>query len=74
MFKRVHRTEIVDEYMATLISDFQKLATLLIELLSDNGVSLKSIQAILQERIKVVNPVRRQHLRYNDLLKARVRD
>jgi hypothetical protein len=65
------RTEI-DEYMATLISDFQKLATSLIKLSKDNGVSEKSLQAILQEGIKAVNPVRRQRLRYNDLLKAKV--
>ena len=65
------RTEI-DEYMATLISDFQKLSTSLIKLSKDNGVSEKSLQAILQEKIKAVNPIRRQHLRYNDLLKARV--
>jgi len=58
--------------MATLVSDFQKLATSLIELLRDNGVSEKSLQAILQKRINAVNPDRRQHLRFNDLPKARV--
>jgi len=65
------RTEF-DEYVAILISDFQKLATSLIKLSKDNGVSEKSLQMILQERINTVNSITGQHLRYNDLLKARV--
>ena len=65
------RTEF-DEHMAILISDFQKLATSLIKLSKDNGVSEKSLQMILQERINTVNSITGQHLTYNDLLKARV--
>jgi NTE family protein len=65
------RTEF-DEHVAILISDFQKLATSLIKLSKDNGVSEKSLQMILQERINMVNSITGQHLRYNDLLKARV--
>ena len=40
--------------------------------LADNSVNEKSLQTILQERIKTVNPTTGQRLRYNDLLKARV--
>lgn len=65
------RTEF-DEFVAILISDFQKLATALIRLSKENGVSERSLQTILQERTKTINPATEQHLRYNDLLKARV--
>ena len=61
-----------DEYVAILISDFQKLATALIKLSRDNGISEKPLQKILEKRIKTINPNTGQHLRYNDLLKARV--
>jgi NTE family protein len=61
-----------DEYVAVLISDFQKLSTTLIKLSKDNGVSEKSLQTILHERIKTINPNTGQRLRYDDLLKARV--
>jgi hypothetical protein len=53
-----------DEYVAVLMSDFQKLATALIKLSKDNGVSEKSLQTILQERVKTVNLNTGQHVRY----------
>ena len=65
------RTEF-DEFVAILISDFQKLATSLIKVCRDNGISEKSLQMILKERIKTVTSTTGQHLTYNDLLKARV--
>ena len=65
------RTEF-DEYVAVLLSDFQKLASSLIKLAKDNGVSEKSLQMILQKGTKTVNLNTGQHSRYNDLLKARV--
>ena len=65
------RTEF-DEFVAILISDFQKLATSLIKVCRDNGISEKSLQMILNERIKTVTSTTGQHLTYNDLLKARV--
>ena len=65
------RTEF-DEHVAILISDFQKLATSLIKLSKDNGVSEESLQRILQKRISSVSPITGHHLKYNDLLKARV--
>jgi NTE family protein len=65
------RTEF-DEFVAVLISDFQKLASSLIKLSKGNGISKKSLQTILQERTKTINLATGQQLRYNDLLKARV--
>ena len=65
------RTEF-DEFVAILISDFQKLATSLIKVCRDNGISEESLQMILKERIKTVTSTTGQHLTYNDLLKARV--
>jgi NTE family protein len=65
------RTEF-DEFVAVLISDFQKLASSLIKLSKGNGISEKSLQTILQERTKTINLATGQQLRYNDLLKARV--
>jgi NTE family protein len=65
------RTEF-DEFVAVLISDFQKLASSLIKLSKGNGISKKSLQTILQERTKTINLTTGQQLRYNDLLKARV--
>lgn len=56
------RTEF-DEYVTVLLSDLQKLASSLIKLSKDNGVSEKSLQTILQERIKTINPTTGQHLR-----------
>jgi lambda repressor-like predicted transcriptional regulator len=52
-----------DEYVAILMSDFQKLATALIKLSKDNGISEKSLQMILQERVKTINPNTDQRLR-----------
>jgi lambda repressor-like predicted transcriptional regulator len=52
-----------DEYVAILMSDFQKLATALIKLSTDNGISEKSLQMILQERVKTINPNTDQRLR-----------
>jgi NTE family protein len=65
------RTEF-DEFVAVLISDFQKLASSLIKLSKGNGISEKSLQTILQERTKTINLATGQQLRYNDLLMARV--
>lgn len=65
------RTEF-DEYVAVLLSDFQKLASSLIKLSKDNGVSEKSLQTILQERAKTINSMTGEQVRYNELLKARV--
>jgi NTE family protein len=69
----VHDRTEFDEFVAVLISDFQKLASSLIKLSKGNGISEKSLQTILQEsRKKTINLATGQQLRYNDLLKARV--
>lgn len=69
----VHDKTEFDEFVAVLISDFQKLASSLIKLSKGNGISEKSLQTILQEsRKKTINLATGQQLRYNDLLKARV--
>jgi NTE family protein len=69
----VHDKTEFDEFVAVLISDFQKLASSLIKLSKGNGISEKSLQTILQEsRKKTINLATSQQLRYNDLLKARV--
>ena len=65
------RTEF-DEYVAVLVSDFQKLASSLVKLAKDNGINEKSLQTILQKKIQTVNPATSRYLQNNDLLKARV--
>jgi NTE family protein len=65
------RTEF-DEYVAVLVSDFQKLVSSLVKLAKDNGISEKSLQTILQKKIQTVNPTISRYLQNNDLLKARV--
>ena len=61
-----------DEYVAILISDFQKLASSLVKLAKDNGINEKSLQTILQKKIQTVtvNPGLSRYLQNNDLIKA----
>jgi len=61
-----------DEYVAILISDFQKLASSLVKLAKDNGINEKSLQTILQKKIQTVtvNPGLNRYLQNNDLIKA----
>jgi hypothetical protein len=67
-----HDRTLFDENVAVLLSDFATFAKSLIELAEESGASKEALQRILDEKTKGVYLVTGEHVRYDDLLKARV--
>jgi predicted acylesterase/phospholipase RssA len=67
-----HDRTLFDENVAVLLSDFATFAKSLIKLAEESGANKEALQRILDEKTKGVYLVTGEHLRYDDLLKARV--